>query len=88
MNILWTALIGLVAGVIARVIAPGKRDPSGFLLTAVLGMVGGFADNSLGQEAGWYDSAEPAALIAAVVGAVVVLGIWGVLFRRRSSSWL
>jgi uncharacterized membrane protein YeaQ/YmgE (transglycosylase-associated protein family) len=85
---LWTGLIGLIAGVIARLVAPGRRDPSGFLLTALLGVVGAFAGSSLGQEAGWYAADDKVALAGAIVGAVIVLAIWGFLFRRRSTSWL
>ena len=85
---LWTGLIGLLAGVLARLIAPGRREPSGFLLTALLGVAGAFAGTSLGQEAGWYAADDRIALAGAVVGSVVVLAIWGFLFRRRSTSWL
>ena len=85
---LWTGLIGLIAGVIARLIAPGRKEPSGFLLTALLGVAGAFAGTSLGQEAGWYSADDRVALAGALAGSVVVLAIWGFLFRRRSTSWL
>ena len=85
---LWTGLIGLAAGVVARLIAPGSREPSGFLLTAILGSAGALAGTSLGEEAGWYTGADRVALAAALVGSVTVLAIWGFLFRRRSTSWL
>ena len=85
---IWTALIGVVAGVIARLVAPGAKEPSGFLVTALLGVIGSFAGTSLGQEGGWYDAGERAGLIGAIAGAVIVLAVWGFLFRRRSTSWM
>ena len=88
MNFLWTTLLGLFAGLIARLITPGRKEPSGFLVTVLLGVSGAFVGTSLGQEAGWYDPGESAGVIGAVVGAVIVLAIWGFLFRRRSFSWL
>jgi LPXTG-motif cell wall-anchored protein len=88
MNFFWTAVLGIIAGVIARLIAPGKKEPSGFLLAAILGAAGAFAGTYLGEEAGWYDAGESAGVIGAIFGAVIVLAIWGFLFRRRSSSWL
>src|SRR5215212_185475 len=73
---LWTGLIGLLAGVLARLIALGRREPSGFLLTALLGVAGAFAGGSLGQEAGWYAAGDRIALAGALAGSVVVLAIW------------
>jgi uncharacterized membrane protein YeaQ/YmgE (transglycosylase-associated protein family) len=83
MNVLWTTLFGGVVGVCARLIAPGRKGPFGFLLTVALGISGAFAAAYLGQEAGWYDSDDPTGLLSAVVGAVLVLLIWGFLFRSR-----
>lgn len=83
MGILWTILIGFVAGVIAKFIMPGRNEPSGFILTAVLGIVGAFVASFLGQALGWYAPGEGAGLIGAVVGAIIVLAIWGAVARRR-----
>jgi uncharacterized membrane protein YeaQ/YmgE (transglycosylase-associated protein family) len=83
MSIVWTAIIGLASGVIARLVAPGRKGPFGFLLTIALGIVGAFAATYLGQEAGWYRVEESGGLIAAAFGAVVVLLAWGILFRSR-----
>ncbi len=84
MGIIWTILIGFVAGVIAKFIVPGRNEPSGFILTAVLGIVGAFVASYLGQALGWYAPGEGAGLIGAVIGAIIVLVIWGVISRRRA----
>ena len=54
MSILWTIIIGFVAGVIAKFIMPGENEPSGFILTSILGIVGAFVATFLGQALGWY----------------------------------
>lgn len=85
MGILWTILIGFVAGVLAKLITPGDNEPSGFILTTILGIVGAFVATYLGQALGWYEAGEGAGLIGATVGAIIVLLIWGAIARRRSS---
>lgn len=82
MGIIWTVLIGFVAGVVAKFITPGRNEPSGFILTALLGVVGAFVATSLGQAMGWYGMGDGAGLIGAVVGAVIVLLVWGMAARR------
>jgi uncharacterized membrane protein YeaQ/YmgE (transglycosylase-associated protein family) len=86
MGILWTILIGFVAGVLAKLITPGDNEPSGFILTTILGIVGAFVATFLGQALGWYSAGEGAGLIGATVGAIVVLLIWGAIAGRQSSS--
>ena len=86
MGILWTVLIGFIAGVLAKLITPGSNEPSGFILTTILGIVGAFLATFLGQALGWYDAGEGAGLIGATVGAIVVLLIWGALAGRRGST--
>jgi uncharacterized membrane protein YeaQ/YmgE (transglycosylase-associated protein family) len=76
MGILWTILIGLVAGIIARLLAPGPNNPSGFILTAVLGIAGAFLATWIGQAIGWYRPDQGAGFVGATVGAVIVLFIW------------
>jgi uncharacterized membrane protein YeaQ/YmgE (transglycosylase-associated protein family) len=76
MGILWIILIGLVAGIIARLLAPGPNNPSGFVLTAVLGIAGAFLATWIGQTIGWYRPDQGAGFIGATVGAVIVLFIW------------
>src|SRR5256884_9488500 len=83
MSIIWTIVIGFVAGVIAKLITPGDNEPSGFIQTAILGIVGAFVATYLGQAIGWYRADEGAGLIGAIVGAVIVLGIWGWISGRR-----
>ena len=86
MGILWTILIGFVAGVLAKLITPGGNEPSGFILTTILGIVGAFVATYLGQALGWYHAGEGAGLIGATVGAIIVLLIWGALAGRRSTT--
>jgi uncharacterized membrane protein YeaQ/YmgE (transglycosylase-associated protein family) len=83
MSIMWTVTLGLAAGVIARLVTPGRKGPFGFMLTSLLGIIGAFAASYLGQEAGWYQAEGSTGLIAAVFGAIILLLIWGFLFRSR-----
>lgn len=83
MGIIWTIIIGFIAGVIAKFIMPGDNEPSGFILTTILGIVGAFVASFLGQALGWYQPGEGAGLIGAIVGAIVVLFVWGLIARRR-----
>ena len=83
MGILWTIIIGFVAGVIAKFIMPGDNEPSGFILTTILGIVGAFVATFLGQALGWYQPGEGAGLIGAVVGAIVVLFAYSAIAGRR-----
>ena len=84
MGIIWTIIIGFVAGVIAKFITPGSNEPSGFILTVVLGIAGAFLATYLGQAIGWYGPNEQAGFIGAIVGAVIVLLIWGMIVRKRA----
>jgi uncharacterized membrane protein YeaQ/YmgE (transglycosylase-associated protein family) len=86
MGILWTILIGFIAGVLAKLITPGDNEPSGFILTAILGIVGAFVATFLGQALGWYTAGEGAGLIGATVGAIIVLLIWGATAGRQKST--
>lgn len=85
MSIIWTIIIGFVAGVIAKFLMPGRNEPSGFVLTAILGIVGAFVATWLGQAVGWYGPGEGAGFIGAIVGAVIVLAIWGAISRNRAA---
>ena len=85
MGIIWTITIGLIAGVIAKFIMPGSsNEPSGFILTAILGIVGAFVASYLGQALGWYAPGQGAGLIGAIVGAIIVLFVWGLIAKRRT----
>jgi len=87
MSILWTIIIGFIAGVIAKFITPGDNEPSGFILTTILGIVGAFLATYLGQALGWYRADQSAGLIGAVVGAIIILVVWGFIAGRRRSSF-
>jgi uncharacterized membrane protein YeaQ/YmgE (transglycosylase-associated protein family) len=83
MHLLWTIIIGFVAGVIAKFIYPGnKYEPTGFILTTVLGIVGAVVATYLGQAVGWYKADEAAGFIGAIIGAIIILAIWGFLAPR------
>ena len=82
MGIIWTIVIGFLAGVIAKFVMPGDKEPSGFVLTTLLGIIGAFVATYLGQSLGWYSPGEGAGLIGATVGAIIVLAIWGMMSRR------
>ena len=78
MHIVWTIIIGFIAGLIAKFLYPGKSyEPSGFILTTILGIVGAFVATYLGQALGWYRGDEAAGFIGAIVGAIIILAIWG-----------
>jgi len=85
MSILWTIIIGLVAGVIAKLLMPG-RDPGGFIVTILLGIAGAFVATILGQSLGWYGQYQAAGLIGAVVGAVLILIIYRLIARPGRST--
>jgi uncharacterized membrane protein YeaQ/YmgE (transglycosylase-associated protein family) len=83
MSIIWTIVIGFVAGIVAKFLHPGSsNEPSGFILTAALGILGSFVATYLGQALGWYHAGEGAGFIGAVVGAIIVLVVWGFLAPR------
>ena len=83
MGIIWTIIIGFLAGVIAKFIMPG-RDGGGFILTTILGIVGAFVASYLGQALGWYRAGEGAGFIGAIVGAIIVLAIYRFTIGRRA----
>ena len=84
MHLLWTIIIGFVAGVIAKFVYPGNKnfEPKGFIWTTVLGIVGALVATYLGQAVGWYKADEGAGFIGAIVGAVILLAIWGFIAPR------
>ena len=86
MHILWIIVIGFVAGIIARLLAPGPNNPAGSILTTLLGIAGAFVATLIGQTIGWYRPDQGAGLIGAVVGAIVVLFIWHRLVTSRAIS--
>ena len=85
MGIMWTIIIGFIAGVIAKFIMPGDKEPSGFIMTTILGIVGAFVASYLGRALGWYNPGEGAGLIGAVVGAIIVLFVYGLITSRQTT---
>jgi uncharacterized membrane protein YeaQ/YmgE (transglycosylase-associated protein family) len=85
-GLIWIIVVGFVAGIIARIFAPGPNNPSGFILTTVLGIVGAFLATFIGQSIGWYSVNQGAGFIAATIGAIVVLFIWNRLVAARVIS--
>ena len=86
MGIIWTIIIGFIAGVIAKFIMPGDNEPTGFILTTILGIVGAFVATYLGQGLGWYRPGEGAGLVGAVVGAIIVLFVYGLMAGRSGRA--
>jgi uncharacterized membrane protein YeaQ/YmgE (transglycosylase-associated protein family) len=80
-SIIGAIIIGFLAGLLARVLTPGRNNPQGFILTTVLGIVGAVVATWLGQQIHLYEPGEAAGFIGAVVGAIIVLLIWR-LFTR------
>jgi len=83
MNLLWIAIIGLIAGALAKLIMPG-RDPGGIWITMLLGVAGAFVANFLGGALGWYGPNHSAGILGATVGAIVILLVYRLL--RRGSG--
>lgn len=79
---LYIILVGFVAGILARFLSPGPNNPSGFILTTVLGIVGAFVATWIGQAVGHYGPNQGAGFITATLGALLVLFIWNRLVAR------
>ncbi len=75
-GIIWVIIVGFIAGILARLISPGPNNPSGFILTTILGIAGAFLATLVGQAVGHYEPDQGAGFITATIGAVVVLFIW------------
>jgi uncharacterized membrane protein YeaQ/YmgE (transglycosylase-associated protein family) len=85
MAILGVLIIGLLAGIVAKLLMPG-RDPGGFIVTTVLGVVGAFVATWLGHASGWYQPGEAAGFVGAVVGAVIILALYRLIRGSRSDA--
>jgi uncharacterized membrane protein YeaQ/YmgE (transglycosylase-associated protein family) len=81
MTFLWMLLIGLFVGAIAKFLTPG-REPSGCLVTMLLGVVGSMLAGYLGRTAGWYTEGEPVGFIASVAGAIIILLVFRMIKGR------
>jgi uncharacterized membrane protein YeaQ/YmgE (transglycosylase-associated protein family) len=80
---LWWIIIGGIAGAIAKLLMPGK-DPGGCIITILLGIAGAFVAGWLGQAIGWYDRGEGAGFLAAIVGALILLGLYRLIAGNRT----
>jgi uncharacterized membrane protein YeaQ/YmgE (transglycosylase-associated protein family) len=85
MGVLGWIIFGLIVGIVARFLMPG-RDPAGFVVTAVLGIVGALLGGFLGRSVGWYREGEPAGFVMAVVGAVVLLVLYRLITGRSRAA--
>ena len=79
---LWTLIVGLIVGAIAKLLMPG-RDPGGFIVTMLLGVAGAFTAHFIGDSLGWYNEGEPAGFVASVIGAIILLAIYRAVTGRR-----
>jgi uncharacterized membrane protein YeaQ/YmgE (transglycosylase-associated protein family) len=84
MGIIWTIVLGLVIGIIAKLIHPG-RENMGIIMTIVLGIAGSFLAGIIGQAIGWYRAGEGAGFIASVIVAIILLMIYGKIKGKTSS---
>jgi uncharacterized membrane protein YeaQ/YmgE (transglycosylase-associated protein family) len=82
-SIIGAIIIGFFAGLIAKFLMPG-RDPGGFIITIVLGIVGAFVATWIGQTIGWYQEGEAAGFIGAIIGSIIVLFIYRMIVSRRT----
>jgi uncharacterized membrane protein YeaQ/YmgE (transglycosylase-associated protein family) len=82
MAILSTILVGLIVGAIAKLLMPGK-DPGGFIVTILLGIAGALIASYVGQALGWYTPGQPAGWIMSIVGAMILLLLYRLLFKRK-----
>ena len=85
MGLIWTIVIGFVAGALAKFIMPGK-DPGGFIVTTLLGIVGALVARFVGQAIGWYHEGDRAGFIASVLGAILLLIIYRLLKRTKQAG--
>jgi uncharacterized membrane protein YeaQ/YmgE (transglycosylase-associated protein family) len=83
MHIIWTILIGFVVGLLAKMLTPG-RDPSGFFITAAIGIAGALLATFAGQALGFYAAGEPAGFFGALIGAIIVLVIYHLVARKAA----
>jgi uncharacterized membrane protein YeaQ/YmgE (transglycosylase-associated protein family) len=84
MHFIWSLIVGLVVGAIAKLLMPGK-DPGGVIITSLLGVAGAFLASFIGTALGWYRAGEVGpGVIASIIGAMILLGLYRALFRRRT----
>jgi uncharacterized membrane protein YeaQ/YmgE (transglycosylase-associated protein family) len=86
MGIISTLVIGFIIGLIAKFLAPFKNEPSGIIMTTIVGIVGAFVATYLGQFLGLYSAGQGAGFIASIVGAIIVLAIYGMVVKGNTSA--
>ena len=82
LSLLWTALIGLIIGAVAKLLMPGK-DPAGWIITMLLGLAGSFIASYLGRMIGWYKEGQEAGFIMSVLGAILLLFLYRMLIAKK-----
>ena len=82
-GVIWTIVIGFIVGLIAKFLKPGK-DPGGFIITTLLGIAGSFGATFIGQAMGWYQPGDSAGFIVSVIGAIILLILYGLISRKRT----
>lgn len=85
-QVFWALIVGAIAGFIARWITPSPKNPQGFVLTVVLGIIGSEVATYLGRMLNWYGPEQGAGIIASILGAVIVLGVWHLIVRLRQAA--
>jgi uncharacterized membrane protein YeaQ/YmgE (transglycosylase-associated protein family) len=85
MHIIWSLIIGLVVGALAKLVMPGK-DPGGMIITILLGVAGAVVAHLIGRAAGWYGPDEPAGFVASILGAVVLLAGYRLVVSHRRAA--
>lgn len=84
MQYVWMAVIGLIVGVLAKLVMPGK-DPGGIIITILLGIAGSFVGTFIGRALGMYQPGQAAGFIMSVIGAIILLALYRLLFRRSTA---
>ncbi len=82
MTLLWTFIIGLLVGIVAKLLMPG-RDPGGFIITALLGIAGSYIAYAIGRGLNWYAPGEPVGFVASVIGSVILLALYRMISGPR-----
>jgi uncharacterized membrane protein YeaQ/YmgE (transglycosylase-associated protein family) len=86
MHILWSLIVGLIVGALAKLFMPGK-DPGGVVVTMLLGIAGSLVAGFIGRALGWYHSGSSGpGIIASIIGAMILLGIYRLVTRRRAAT--
>jgi len=83
-SLLWTALIGLIVGAVAKFLMPGK-DPGGWIITMVLGLAGSFIAGYLGRMVGWYQEGQAAGFVLSVLGAILLLFLYRMFIAKKTA---